>query len=55
MRGLLFLCNRLARCASWGVINQAKRIDIWSRAKENEPYLHSYIDLEDVENGRLLG
>lgn len=32
-------------------INQAKRIDIWSRAKQTEPFLHSYIDLEEVENG----
>lgn len=30
-------------------INQAKRIDIWSRADEKEPFLHSYIDLDEIE------
>jgi hypothetical protein len=33
-------------------INQAKRIDIWSRADEHQPFLHSFIDLDEVEDGR---
>jgi hypothetical protein len=32
-------------------INQAKRIDIWSRAQESQEFLHSYIDLDEVETG----
>jgi hypothetical protein len=33
-------------------INQARRIDLWSRADEQQPFLHSYIDLDEVEDGR---
>jgi len=35
-----------------GAISQCRRIEVWSRAKANHPYLYSYIDLDDIAEGK---
>lgn len=35
--------------AKMGGISQAKRIDIYSRQDDNDPWMHTYIDLDEIE------
>lgn len=39
--------------AKMGGISQAKRIDIWSRQGPNDRWLHTFIDLDEIEAGSL--
>lgn len=38
--------------ATLGAISQAQRIEVYSRTKNSGPYLHSYIDLHEIEGGK---
>ena len=39
--------------ATLGGISQCKRIDIYSRESENDPWLHTYIDLDEIDAGQM--
>lgn len=39
--------------AKMGGISQAKRIDIFSRQDGNDPWLHTYIDLDEIETREM--
>lgn len=39
--------------AKLGGISQAKRIDIYSRQSANDPWRHTYIDLEEIHEGSM--
>lgn len=39
--------------AKLGGISQARRIDMYSRQSEEDPWLHTYIDLDEIENGKM--
>lgn len=39
--------------AKMGGISQAKRIDIYSRQDNNAPWLHTYIDLDEIEAQKM--
>jgi len=39
--------------AKMGGISQAKRIDIYSRQDANNPWLHTYIDLDEIETREM--
>lgn len=39
--------------AKLGGISQARRIDMWSRQSADEPWLHTYIDLDEIESKKM--
>jgi hypothetical protein len=39
--------------AKMGGISQAKRIDLYSRQSVNDPWLHTYIDLDEIKAGEM--
>ncbi len=39
--------------AKMGGISQARRIDIYSRQSADAPWLHTYIDLDEIKNGEM--
>jgi len=39
--------------AKMGGISQAKRIDVWSRETPGDPWLHTYIDLDEIKAGEM--